>query len=981
LVEGFNARTPLKIEQAFADNDYTSFIEYCKKNKLSYVSDIEMIDFVMFKSSFEATSEQVIAAKTRWKNIVSTFKDEFRAIADTNDFMNKVPLNNLDTNEERVNKNIEQETQDGLKDKSKIQDEVKNNIIEIKTISIERNGFQVKPRHSNSLRNVLGDEMYEYCTANPRKAYAFGRVFKYSLAQFNRGNNIESEFESKLLEAADIIGEEMMLSGLANPQVFSNTIFLLSPLAHKYDKTQKNKMEFQALYQHIPEENRKARLCGLCESLLYEESNIYKISKENNAEFVSDLRKLDIADWDLKNINELFELLKVLSKDLISDISISIFNMLTKSRRRDVIFSRAAGHTLEKIGKDIGVTRERIRQIESKVQNEFDSHNNRKKYLSLLSAFSPKRDIVYIRQIKDSFGELAEAFIYLLIKSESEYYIYSSDLDAFIVSDFNWYYEIEKQMDDLPDVMHENELKEQIKGITSTLNIEYYCDEVISLAKRKYNVSGQYYNQSPSSLSKIYKIVMEKCYPNGIRLYDEADLSRFRKHITDMFGDIKLPENNRAIDARVADIGILCDRGTYTLPQFVNIDETLVKDIIDYVKNSSRNSFLLVELFALFKERLLSNSNVNNHYFLQGVLKYYCKGEFYFTRDLISKNKNQISFLAELELFVEKTGTVTNYEIRKEFKGITEAMLFINIMKSRDVVIVDNGSYIHSSLINITDEDYEILRNIIDENIQGMPVSSRKLLELLYVAHPDFLNRNNIFNHLKLSGILRYMFWDDYQFSLPFIAKADSREEMSTISIIRDYLNSCDEFSIRDLSEYCKDNHLRFLSYASLLRKLSNEYLRTDSDLCVSIERLILNEDNIGAIEKNVADLARQKGYISLKNVKDFMFFPDVGIKWTGFLLESIVNIFLDSFHIIEILTSNSYILSGIIVNSEFNINNHEEFIRYTVKSEHNSMPFRNIDEIEAWLKDEGLINNVLPKALRDQGLITIDEYGKVVIN
>jgi len=65
--------------------------------------------------------------------------------------------------------------------------------------------------------------------------------------------------------------------------------------------------------------------------------------------------------------------------------------------------------------------------------------------------------------------------------------------------------------------------------------------------------------------------VLEKHYPDGIKLYDNSEAIRFRNYVRWLFGDVYLPENNRAIDVRLTNLTILCDRGKRILPSGIKI--------------------------------------------------------------------------------------------------------------------------------------------------------------------------------------------------------------------------------------------------------------------------------------------------------------------------------------------------------------------------------------------------------------------------
>jgi hypothetical protein len=152
-----------------------------------------------------------------------------------------------------------------------------------------------------------------------------------------------------------------------------------------------------------------------------------------------------------------------------------------------------------------------------------------------------------------------------------------------------------------------------------------------------YKPLGSIYYRGNLSLKRIYNYMLEHHYPDGMKIYDENELRHFRKIIAEVFDGKKLPKNNRAIEARLADILILCDRGVYIHPNRVAIELTLIDEVRSYITNSRKDVISFNELYVRFKYSLLLRSNVNNRYFLQGVIKYYCGDRFTFTRDTILK--------------------------------------------------------------------------------------------------------------------------------------------------------------------------------------------------------------------------------------------------------------------------------------------------------------------------------------------------------
>ncbi len=72
--------------------------------------------------------------------------------------------------------------------------------------------------------------------------------------------------------------------------------------------------------------------------------------------------------------------------------------------------------------------------------------------------------------------------------------------------------------------------------------------------------------------------------------------------------------------------------------------------------------------------------------------------------------------------------------------------------------------------------------------------------------------------------------------------------------------------------------------------------------------------------------------------------------------------------------------MSGIIVDRKYGIDTYEEVLRHALKTESEHMPFKSIDEVEKWLKDQELILKSIPKTLFDRGIISQNEYGDICI-
>ncbi|MBU0702091.1 hypothetical protein KKE26_12515 [bacterium] len=105
--------------------------------------------------------------------------------------------------------------------------------------------------------------------------------------------------------------------------------------------------------------------------------------------------------------------------------------------------------------------------------------------------------------------------------------------------------------------------------------------------------------------------------------------------------------------------------------------------------------------------------------------------------------------------------------------------------------------------------------------------------------------------------------------------------------------------------------------------------------------------------------------------------FPDVGTKWTPFLLVSIIKYFCKRLKIINTTTDYRY-LNEIIVDSSLTITNYDELLHYALSHEAKHTSFKSLDEIRRFLLEQELIANNIPQSLFDNGYVVVEEYGGI---
>lgn len=100
-----------------------------------------------------------------------------------------------------------------------------------------------------------------------------------------------------------------------------------------------------------------------------------------------------------------------------------------------------------------------------------------------------------------------------------------------------------------------------ISSFMAASKIEVDSSLVCDLILSEYNPTGSFFSKKKIGKADMYMEVLKKYYPDGIKLFDDFEMMRFRNYAENLFGNVELPENNRAICARIADLTVLCGRG------------------------------------------------------------------------------------------------------------------------------------------------------------------------------------------------------------------------------------------------------------------------------------------------------------------------------------------------------------------------------------------------------------------------------------
>lgn len=985
------------LETALSASKYFSFLTYCRECNYVFVDEISPIDFVAYKSLYSCSSEFILCLKSFINNIIAVNispdihenMEETTELPCSEDMDDDIMLLNLSVRSTNALRNA------GITKVSQVLTIEEENLVKIKNLGTKSINEILLAKEKYAEMNM--QRYYSYQTQEPffsEKALShnvkviINNILYKDISEkttWVRLSKAEQQIVDVVVEGVNILGKELALEACTTPGKVRPVINMLNAFCYQIEQEK----ELHEYFNLIP----KTRLNKSIDSFL----KAFKPIKTSEIRAVNSIRALMPNSKTVADIKSVFPLIQtyqqktaiiILLNYLAVDLRDKLVNAISetlssqKERSAYVLRQRCNGETLQTIAEQLNLTRERVRQIELKMLKKLKTSmaNICIDPLTFISAERNEDDILTIDEILDYMGIIDDAPVFLRVLMDegiSEFFDYETKFKAFVMkgtrADITKVFEA---IDSFPQLIRATDVNlclldaSEKQGIpVEILEIEFH---------KRYKVSKSICYKGSLSLANIYRYILENYYPAGIKIYDDAETERFKQCIFNVFGNIELPDNNRAINIRLTDVSVLCDRGTYIHPKYIVIDKEILDEINRYITDGYRSVISFNELFEQFKDTLQLSSNVSNRYFLQGVMKYFLNDRFYFTRDYISKEKGA-SLNSEIEAFVLKKGILHKRDIFDKFAGITEIMLSMQTNINKNIIALDNGCYMHSSLLDINECDYDI-RQIIEQQISVVPVSVRKLLQLLWLTHPDFLIRNNITEHGKLFGILRYMFGNDYAFSRPYIAQLGT-QELTNIAVIMKHIERYNEISISELLDICTENRLKFSTTRNLIRGLNTGFIRTDMDLLQHIGDDFLDEDTIQKIAGILTNEIEKKGYVVASKIDDFMFYPDVPYTWNAYLLRSIVEKYLsDIICVIDLQTTDTFSMTAVFVDTLLDIEGYEDLLRNVLITEHNKEDFHSIDEAVDWLRQEGFFNLDPPKCVTDGSIIRIDDFGKVLI-
>ena len=669
-----------------------------------------------------------------------------------------------------------------------------------------------------------------------------------------------------------------------------------------------------------------------------------------------------------------------------NDIYIDMFNKIKELENFDIYKLRCRNITLNRIGIEQGVSRERIRQKESKITDilisyfelfgdYFKSCLENKLCITdedISFLFNEQEDIVYIEKaIKNG---LFKEYIYVekLDKVINKVYIdIINELLDFIRENMPNIFKIEDELDNINDII-------------SSYNVEFLNEDDIIFYLTKYGgykKINNYLWKNSYTLGKLYAFIIKEYFPKGISIYTD-EINDFKSIINNEFG-LDIDRSNgtiRNIIINEEEI-VLYDKGTYIHSENINISIKLLNEIRDYINSCKRNTIAITDIYSKFEYQLQLDSNIDNRYFLQGTIKYYYKDEYKFSKDMICKNGEFKSCNQILERYLyDKNRCVNLKELKSEFPGWTPIMFSNAVDLNENILLWDFGSYIHRNNISVSKEEINIMENILEkefakENIEYITVYNI-FNKMKLKIHSVFKN-NNIKNPNNLFYLLELFFKDKYVFKRNVIYKNGLKEYNSVFKI---YGSERDIIDYDEFCQYFKNLKLKDSTIYGGFRRLKKDFIQISLNSYIKIGCLNLCDNNIKKIREFIKNKLVEKPYVDIYNIINFSELPNIGYEWSNYILLEVIERYIPEFKVIESKFKDRRYRRPIIVKNDSDIQDIVDVIIYIIKYEYNDVENLTVGKIKDYLITNNIFVQSIPNEFFESEKILVDEYGRVAI-
>ena len=681
----------------------------------------------------------------------------------------------------------------------------------------------------------------------------------------------------------------------------------------------------------IHESNRGIRVSALAFAGC--PKKIIGLLEDNGIHF---LRELDnvfvprLAGKLMHDLSELVDAAKAFEKPYIEMLP-NLFDQLAKEHGFEMFLKRAEGKTLQEIGDESNITRERVRQVSNKLENRMfqivrplldqlllkDGHCREEQIREIVSEETYLKGALYAIRQREEYFIFGTPSIVIDKRQHPNADLKLMELSEDIVGDGIDFFESEKRI--------EEALEEAGFGFLSA------ADFLDLLIKYEFVFYGDYVVRNKKAYGLLCSKIVETEYPDGIK-NDAENIAHLRKLANEKYGDLEFPESDRSFFTRVSDYLVLRGRALYISPKNIYGAEAVMPEIKQYIDNSEQQEVFYSEIFAEYEGLLMMTTNIDNPQFLHGALKYYCPDDYTYSRDCIRKESGQVreSLGERIKAYIDQRGKpVTKKELKNKFPGITDAMFAYSIISTHGLMQWEYNLFNSINNLNVDGSDVEKLRRILAGIINKNDgyCSEALFFDAVCKEASEIIERNSAGNSQNIFYIAAEYLAGDYEFKRPHIASAGRFSTMNMADIALELINASDQVRASDYFHIAEKYRWSVVTAGMSFGEIEERFVRITDDLYISPDRISITDNDVSFVKEMLEDEANGNWYIALRDFAKSEEALPCGYYINEFLMGSIASLHDLGWHIVSPKNKDRRFQRGILVKNDVGITEYDHLV------------------------------------------------------
>lgn len=735
----------------------------------------------------------------------------------------------------------------------------------------------------------------------------------------------------------------------------------------------------------------------LAEVLVYYHRN-YEGKNFMISELQGKVVKECVLDGELEKFMEgIYVLLNM--KSLKENIELSLEEL--KENERYAVLERCVNRrTLEEIGKDKAVSRERIRQHEKKGIQKLMSKLECNDVLDTIRLIIDVKGSVSTFELSRILEEYYQLFINLIVDGHETKYgikffkpfsiLYIDESDTVIRT-------IEGLMVDLPEKFFLEDYIEEIENTIEQLgfNIDVQIEEIENLLLAYgYRQTGKMFSLKKLAVMDMVASLLRVYMKDGIRITEES-VKAINELSKNIFNQI-IGDSVRAVEATIArteDV-ILIGTKKYMYVGNLKLQEDVISEIEDKLDErlEIEPEVGLREIFMSYKDKLIE-MGIEEEHGLYSIIKYRNKDKYKYKSLISTFNilKSDIEVVQTEEdrlisYLQQNNGINSIKELSRELKW-KEFKIENFACKSKHILKWGRKQVILANQLEVTKEDRIDMENFIANYMKDGYSTSGLLFHkaLMDQKLAVFIEKNKIDEYSKFGNVIKFM-CKQIKGQGNFLYQLECKYK-NISQVLEDKFNTITTRHM--IKEFILSYKYKEMMASNIVDNILAEgkYLEISQDEIIPKDQLEVKQETIEAVWTLIEENMEGKPYISLNTIKGYRRkLPSMEHMWNEYLLRTVALYEGDKFRNIRKYFCDYRYDKVILVDSMSPIQTYEDLVYYILKNEyrgnmHEVKIYDYLTEIGIVREQESVCFKKLPYEIQQSERIKIDRLGRVTLH